>query len=784
MENNDKPIRCLRLRALFGSVSLLAIVAMQQSARAQQATTPIPDITVNAPPPAQPLDGSAAAGYRVKDSTAAGPIWGDLPVLDTPYSISVVPHELIQNTQANAINDLIKVLPQLQASSNASAFYGGNGTFGARGQTMGTQTGGVTFDGLSGGVGGIYFPGTALEDTERVELLSGVAGFLYGTGFLAGNLNFALKRPTETPLYDVTIGDNAGRNTYIHTDFGGPLNIPGLADGLLAYRLNIVGQDGKTSIADQSIKRNLISGALDIHLWDGALLQLDASHSNYHVYGTTPEYNSCLFGQACHGQTGSLFGPVAPINPADYASPSWTQFTDETDKGGVKLTWKLNDTFTWRTRFETSREQVAALGQNTSISGTVLNYSGADVLHRTTQTIPTFYYSNSGYSYLDSTFSTFGIDHKVTTGFNGFTQTSQGFPLRESLTNGAYFSNNFYNPSSVSAAIFSYSPQTQYISRETFAKNFILGDEMKFFDGRFIILAGANYTTLGSETFNTNGTIASGGYDKSALTPTVSLVYKPLPWFTTYATFQQSLQSGLVVPNTSSYTDPGQVLAPYLGESYEIGAKAQVGTNLLLTAALYHLTKANQYFDNSLGTTTCSTVTPCTYHQDGKVVDKGIELTAIGKMTPDLTVVAGLNFLDARVTSNPSALYQVGTWATTTSAVGQAPISGKLYAEYNIPFFSTAPFLHGLVLIGGVHGQGAAYDTEPTAFTGPNAQIVKTSPFVVCDLGFRYTTAVYDHPLIMRFNVNNVANHAYWLIGSPGIEGPPRTFLASAEMKW
>ena len=54
------------------------------------------------------FDGSAAAGYRVKETTAAGPIWGDLPLQDAPYSITVVPSAFIENLQAYQPEDVLE----------------------------------------------------------------------------------------------------------------------------------------------------------------------------------------------------------------------------------------------------------------------------------------------------------------------------------------------------------------------------------------------------------------------------------------------------------------------------------------------------------------------------------------------------------------------------------------------------------------------------------------------------------------------------------------------------
>jgi outer membrane receptor protein involved in Fe transport len=49
------------------------------------------------------------------------------------------------------------------------------------------------------------------------------------------------------------------------------------------------------------------------------------------------------------------------------------------------------------------------------------------------------------------------------------------------------------------------------------------------------------------------------------------------------------------------------------------------------------------------------------------------------------------------------------------------------------------------------------------------------------DLGFRYEAKLYDHPLTLRFNVNNITNAAYYTYRA---EGLPRTFLATAELRW
>ncbi len=741
-------------QTLLSCTTLLAIATMQNFAYAQNATTPIPDISVTAP---LPLDGSAAAGYRVNNTTAAGPIFSDLPIQDAPYSITVVPHELIDNLQAYQPEQLVKVIPQITnvlPQQNNS----GNPFFYVRGFTITqfTNNAGMTYDGLLGGAGGMF--DTVLEDKERLELLSGVDGFLYGTGSVGGNLNYVLKRPTVTSYASVTAGDNSGQNGYIHGDFGGPLTIPGLADGLVGYRLNVAGQDGHTSIYNQDIKRNLISGAIDVHLWDGALLQFNAAHSNYHVYGITPAF----------GVSAALTSYPTPANPATIFTPSWLQFVDETDTGGAKLTWKLNDIFSIRAAYDFTREQRGALGQGGSLSTSITNYQGTETQSASSAgTVPTIWYTHSGYSFLDAEFSTWGLQHKLTTGFTGFTQFAQQGLLTTTSASTAY-TNNFYNQISVPQPNYAFSPSgSNYIYADTFGKNYVLGDEIKFMD-KFILLAGANYTTLGRTNFNSAGT-ATSGYGASALTPSISLVYKVLPWLSTYATYQQSLQQGSQVLNSGNfiYTNNGATLSPYLGKQYEVGVKATVGTNLLVTAALFDIDKANQYTQNN-GNGTYTVI------QSGREVHKGLELTATGKIYEDLTLIAGLDLIDARITNNPTNPLQDGVLPQNVS-----PISGKLYAEYNPSFL---PWARGLTLIGGFQAADRFDAALPGTTYASLINLQKLPGYIVGDLGFRYTTKVADKDLIIRFNVNNFTNTAYWQ--SYAEEGLPRTFLASAEMRF
>lgn len=93
----------------------------------------------------------------------------------------------------------------------------------------------------------------------------------------------------------------------------------------------------------------------------------------------------------------------------------------------------------------------------------------------------------------------------------------------------------------------------------------------------------------------------------------------------------------------------------------------------------------------------------------------------------------------------------------------------------------TLSFLKGLTVIGGFQYNGPFSGSLPTAYANIPA-IQKFPGYSTGSFGLRYATKLYDKDVIFRFNVNNIANTAYW--ANSGYEGAPRQFLASAQVKF
>ena len=84
--------------------------AAQATPPADTGNVPTTEVTVTAEKEKKPKEGSAEAGYKVDNVTTTGP-WGQMPLQDTPYSLSVMPKDLIENTISTNQDRLFAINP-------------------------------------------------------------------------------------------------------------------------------------------------------------------------------------------------------------------------------------------------------------------------------------------------------------------------------------------------------------------------------------------------------------------------------------------------------------------------------------------------------------------------------------------------------------------------------------------------------------------------------------------------------------------------------------------------
>jgi iron complex outermembrane recepter protein len=121
---------------------------------------------------------------------------------DVPYNISSIGASELAQAGITSINNLNQVVPGLQYVDTGPNPSGGNNQLTMRG--LRTDSPGNQLDSYRSGTVApvstylgetpIFFP-LALKDLERVEVLKGPQGTLYGSGSLSGTIRFIPKRP-------------------------------------------------------------------------------------------------------------------------------------------------------------------------------------------------------------------------------------------------------------------------------------------------------------------------------------------------------------------------------------------------------------------------------------------------------------------------------------------------------------------------------------------------------------------------------------------------------------
>lgn len=683
----------------------------------------------------KPEEGSAGAGYKVDTVKNVGP-WGEKKLLDTPYSINIASSDLVENTVSNSTDQLFRMNSGIQLLQP----YDMNGLTRVMMRGFLIQT--SMIDSILGNNAG---QGIFLENIDRIEMMTGLSGFMYGVGNIGGTLNYVTKHPTETPLYSMTVGNYGGSQYYAHTDISDKID----QEGKVKYRINLMKQDGDTIIDDQSIDRWMTSGALDWHVTDNLLIGVDAMYGHYRADGRPGQWGML---------NTSLSLPSAPDTNALWASPD-TFNQNDTTRLGTRLVYDINDIFALRMGYGYQKDERETIFSSLTItSPTAYRLNKAFVRANDTET-------NSAYAYLDSTFETLGIKHKMTFGMNGYISDGYaGYESSGSLPSmvGSVINNlSLADASSANVSLPSYNFDSLNMLKtdSTKSKNILIGDTIEMND-QWSTLLEINHANYITKSFNPLTGDTTSYYGKSKSTPSLSLIYKPLSNITIYTTYIESLQQGSIVKNsgTTIYTNDGEVFEPVVSEQYEVGVKSELG-NTLLTMALFQIDKANAYTQyNSDGT--------YTMFQNGKQTHKGIETTLSGKVTDNLTLLGGVTLMDAEVKKSTNNL------GVGKIPQGVAEEMAKLYAEYDLPFIPR------LTVTGGLYYVGKSYlDVN-------NLQEVPS--YTIADMGLRYTTKIYGNDTIFRLNVTNITDKAYWMsnytIGT--MLGSPRMVELSATMKF
>lgn len=656
-------------------------------------------------------DGLASDGYRASLVQSVGAL-GGMDLQRAPFAINVVPRELLQNVQAQSPDDVYKISPSAMTQTPQISGWA----------PMVKIRGFNSYDRAEEGLRRSFGFAASIEDKERVEILSGLSGFLFGAASPGGMVNYVYKRPTQERLNSVTVGNYGGGQYYVHGDFGGPVD----SNGKVGYRVNLVRQDGDTAVDDQKIDRSLASAALDFNITDRFKLELGASYGDYKMDAP----NSYWFFRD---------GVSRPtLDTKKNWSQPWIRDETETRKWMARATYEASDHLTLRVAH--LREY-----QDRPVQYHTMNSvrSAGEYFQLRQKVGPTRTESEAWQALADISFATGPVDHKITMGYYGYTDRQwQNTWFPSTGYQGPY---SLDSPTHVPEPDWATTPaKSMYFSSRIRNDNFMIGDLVRFND-QWSALVGINRSTIQTTDRNADGSLSQPDYDRGRNSPNASLIFTPVQWMTAYATYIEGLEQGGVAPEDAA--NALQVMAPMRSKQKELGLKAEVG-GVLVSGALFDIEKAYEYTNDAN-----------VYGQEGVQRHRGAEVSAIGKVTPAWTVVGGATWLHARVEGGAND--------------GKDPMNvpkfmAKLYSEYALPFAS------GLSVTGGLYHVGKQWSSATNVSRLPS--------YTTFDVGLRYAAQVSGRPLTLRLNVNNVTGRDYWL--NSYYLGSPRSVALSAQMQF
>ncbi len=197
-------------------------------------------ITASSSASAQEVDGGQADNVIVVTAQLR-----EQNILDVPQAVQAIGATELKNSGIESLADVISMIPSATTGSTISA---GSNTFQIRGvaaaETDGDSTVGFYLDNFAFSLPGRpYAPSVDFYDLERVEVLRGPSGTLYGLGSLGGTIKVLTADPD---LYDAQLSTRVSANI---TDGGEPgaaadmmINVPLIEDrlalrGVVSYQM-------------------------------------------------------------------------------------------------------------------------------------------------------------------------------------------------------------------------------------------------------------------------------------------------------------------------------------------------------------------------------------------------------------------------------------------------------------------------------------------------------------------------------------------------------------------
>lgn len=684
----------------------------------------------------------------------------DIPVLDTPFSVSAYNGEFMKAVETTSVADLYRYMTGVQRAGNTGYDVTLRGFKSGGGDRNSIMTDGLP--GLS-----VRFGSPPTIGVERVEVVKGPTSVLYGQAQPGGFINIISKKPLAQRRLEVSFKASHGigpldraRGFSASADVTGPID----SNGVVLFR--VVAEAGDTNgFRDYSYEHPVyIAPSLTFNIGDRTKLTLLGEHratrTHYDQYLVAPNRDLTL----------------AAKHTTSYQSPSDYQIERGT-VGTVMFEHEFSSALQFNAAYRYVDHFDSAFGFDNNAIRTVAQPGVPTLLQRRArgqENIRTYGFFDTN---ITADFDTFGLGHKLIVGGTIGKETSDFKRLQffaAPATGPTSLDINILNPVHNEQPL-SFYPLgaasgltwrgTTQKSKGAYISDLISIGEM------FKVMLGLRYAKEEQILFDLyNPGTPTNTKDDSAWLPLAGLMFQPTKNISIYGSYSTSY----VPVSANSQDNFGQnPFSPTKASSIEGGVKAELfDRRLIATAAYFDIKKKN-----TINTFTCLTAAQlatqgiaippgatiatgtCSAPIGGER-SKGFELELSANPVEGWSLTFGYAHTQARIADSNIAK-QIG--ARLTNSPDDA---FNIWSRYD---FQNGP-LEGLGFGVGVAYVGDRVGYLPSAVVPTNIpaanELLLMKAFTLVDLGLYYKAS---ENIDLTFKVSNLFDKRY--IESTGFSG-------------
>ncbi|MFV0456192.1 MAG: TonB-dependent siderophore receptor [Pseudomonas sp.] len=503
----------------------------------------------------------------------------DLPLKDTPQSVTVVTQEQIRRQGLDNLSEIVNYTTGLSTERNG-ALAGGYEIIHSRGSELHN----FTVDGLpvsGNGFSGVENTGIGTLSSaiyDNVTIVRGATGLMNGIGDPSGMVALNRKRPTRETSVILSQGFGSRQSWQTQLDASGPLG----HDGSTRARA-VVDVQGENSWQDNADARSrTFYGVVEHDFSPDTLVTVGFEHQNGSARAS-----------AMHAfQVEDTDGNPTHFGRSRNSATDWTRYEDQHSTLFAALEQQLNDTWRARMNYSFTRSKMDQLyGVATQEITAGSNESSLNAGYREAETD-----QHAVGATLTADFDAFGQSHQWILGSNYYRVQSDGsgvLSMRYPIADIYRFDGSMPIPdwqANPDFEMMAYPEQRNTITQlgAYTASRISLTERLSTILGARISRYSDDQSTTYLDGFNEHYSIR----DNSVVTPYLGLTYQFTPDWSGYLSYTS-------IYNPQYYKDiEGRTLEAEKGENYELGFKSSLlQDRLSVNAAVYHIRKQNMAFD-------------------------------------------------------------------------------------------------------------------------------------------------------------------------------------------